>query len=154
VFRKVFRKAILTKTDCVLLALTGTVLCVIVLAIISAVVSPTTPPSTTTAAHIDETATILQMRPCSPTKEALDEVVKWSVLHDEPEFNRTMRTTHSFVVEAGMRVKVLDSGFATRKIRVLTNTAGEDYLKDEQGVFAADPRIGRECWVDFEALGH
>jgi len=44
-----------------------------------------------------------------------------------------------------MSVKILGVGFGKRKVRVLTNDAGETYLKDDQGVFAADPRIGREA---------
>jgi hypothetical protein len=51
-----------------------------------------------------------------------------------------------------MKVKILDVVLGKRRVRVLTNYAGETYLKDEQGSFLADPRIGRECWVVSEAV--
>lgn len=109
-------------------------------------------PTPTATAHVGETVTVLQTRPCGSTEEALDELVKWAVRGDNAEFNHTMRATRSFALDAGMKVKILDTGFGKRKIRVVTNNAGEAYLKDEQGAFPADTRIGRECWVNFEAL--
>jgi hypothetical protein len=63
-----------------------------------------------------------------------------------------MLRTRSIAIDAGMKVKVLDSSFGKRKVRVLTNSAGETLLKDDEGVFSADPRIGRECWAVTEAL--
>jgi|ERR1019366_1565247 hypothetical protein len=55
-------------------------------------------------------------------------------------------------LDGGMKVKILEVGLGRRRVRILTNDAGESYLKDEQGVFPADPRIGRECWVVSEAV--
>jgi hypothetical protein len=90
--------------------------------------------------------------PCGSNPEAFSELMKWAVRGDNPEVKRTMRATRSFGLVGGMRVKILDVGFGRRRVRVLTNSAGEAYLKDEEGSFAADPRIGRECWVVSEAL--
>ncbi|MGD0618548.1 MAG: hypothetical protein ABSB67_12885 [Bryobacteraceae bacterium] len=63
-----------------------------------------------------------------------------------------MNLTRSIGLNGGMSVKILDIGLGKRKVRVLSDTVGETYLRDEQGVFPADPRIGRECWVGVEAL--
>jgi hypothetical protein len=75
-----------------------------------------------------------------------------AVRGDNAELKRTLVKTRSIGIDGGMKVKILDFGFGKRKVRVLTNDAGETHLKDEQGVFPADPRIGRECWVVSEAL--
>ena len=90
--------------------------------------------------------------PCCSSEAAFDELIKWAGLHDEAELKRTLARTHSIGVLGGMQVKVLDSHVGMRKIRVLTNDAGEAYMRDEKGAFASDPRIGRECWIAPEAL--
>jgi hypothetical protein len=113
---------------------------------------PAASPPSTAAVHVGDTVTVLQVRPCSPTEDGLSELLKWSVRGDTAEFNRAMTRTGSIGIVPGMKVKVLDTGFGKRKVRVLTNDAGEAYLKDEQGTFPADTRIGRECWVNSEAL--
>ncbi len=101
------------------------------------------------------TATVVEGRgfwPCGSTTAAYDELMKWSVRGDMAEVRRTLTRTRSIGIVGGMKVKVLDIGFGRKKIRVLTNSAGQSTLRDEQGVFSADPRIGRECWVVSEAL--
>jgi hypothetical protein len=111
--------------------------------------------STPSTAAVGDTVTVRKGNgfwPCGSTKEAFDELMKWSVRGDNDEIKRTMRITRSFALDGGMQVKVLDVGFGKRKVRVMTNDAGEAYLRDEQGTFPADPRIGRECWVVAEAL--
>jgi len=116
--------------------------------------NPSAPASSSTAG-IGETVTVRQGNgywPCGSTTEAFDELMKWSVRGDQAEIKRTLVKTGSIGIDGGMKVKILDFGFGKRKVRVLTNDAGEAYLKDEQGVFPADPRIGRECWVVSEAL--
>jgi hypothetical protein len=90
--------------------------------------------------------------PCGSSEAAFNELIKWAGLHDEAELKRTLARTHSIGVLGGMQVKVLDSHVGIRKIRILTNDAGEGYLRDEKGVFASDSRIGRECWIAPEAL--
>jgi LSD1 subclass zinc finger protein len=90
--------------------------------------------------------------PCGSTPAAFDELLRWAVRGDNAELKRTMYMTHSFALDGGMKVKILGVGFGRRKVRVLTNAGGEAYLNDADGVFAADPRIGRECWVVEEAL--
>ncbi len=89
---------------------------------------------------------------CTPTQEALDEVMNWLVRHDDEEARRTSIKTGSIAVRSGQQVKILDQTFSERKIRVLSADDGQTYLWDEQGVFAADPRMGRECWVVREAV--
>jgi hypothetical protein len=104
---------------------------------------------------IGETAIVIGATgywPCGSSESAFDELVKWAALHDEAETKRTMVRTHSIAVLGGMQVKVLESHIGMRKIRVLTNDAGEGYLRDEKGVFASDSRIGKECWIAPEAL--
>lgn len=116
--------------------------------------SPASPLSPSRA-DIGESVTVRQGNgfwPCGSTKEAFDELMKWAVRGDNAEVKRTMGITHSIGIVGGMKVKILDIGFGKRKVRVLTNDNGEAYLRDEQGVFPADPRIGRECWVASEAL--
>ena len=78
--------------------------------------------------------------------------MKWAVRGDMGEVRRTLMRTGSIGLDGGMKVKILDTGIGKRQVRVLTNDAGDAYLKDEQGEFSADPRIGRECWVVSEAV--
>ena len=78
--------------------------------------------------------------------------MKWAVRGDNEEMKRTMRATHSIGLTSNLRVKVLDTGFGKRRVRVVSDREGNVYLKDEKGQFLADPRIGRECWVVTEAL--
>jgi len=113
------------------------------------------PPASPGTAGIGETVTVRQSSgfwPCGSTTEAFGELMKWAVRGDNAEVKRTLVKTRSIGIVGGMQVKIQDFGFGKRKVRVLTNDAGEAYLKDEQGVFPADPRIGRECWVVSEAL--
>jgi hypothetical protein len=112
-------------------------------------------PASASRAYIGETVTVQHDKgfwPCGSTPQAFDELMKWTVRGDNAEVKRTMARTRSIAVNGGMKVKILDLAFGKRKVRVLTNDAGEALLKDEQGVFPADPRIGRECWVVAEAL--
>lgn len=107
---------------------------------------------------IGDTATVRQGQgfwPCGSTPDALEELMKWAARGDKEAVTRTLFKTKSIGIVGGMQVKILDSrGFLSiqRRVRVLTNDAGEARLKDEQGEFSADPRIGRECWVASEAL--
>jgi hypothetical protein len=106
-------------------------------------------------ADVGETVTVRQANgfwPCGSTTQAFDELMKWTARGDNAEVRRTLVLTRSIGLNGGMDVKILDIGLGKRKVRVLTNTAGEAYLRDEQGVFPADPRIGRECWVVAAAL--
>ena len=80
---------------------------------------------------------------CSPTQEALDEVLNWVVRHDNDEARQTAIKTGSIAVSSGQRIKILDATFTERKIRVLSA---------DDGVASDDPRIGRECWVVQEAV--
>jgi hypothetical protein len=110
----------------------------------------TTSPNATAAGIGD----VVMVRPgywvCGSTKEALDEMVKWAVRNDNDEMLRTMQRTHSFAfVPQGFQVKILDSGVATRKVRVT------GWLDPDDGRIHAYPeekRIGRECWVASEAV--
>ncbi len=116
---------------------------------------PSPPSARTNPAGIGDTATVVQGNgfwPCGSTTEAYNELMKWAALGDHAEETRTLNRTRSIGIVGGMKVKILDVGLGKRKVRVLTNDAGEAYLKDEQGVFPADPRIGRECWVASEAV--
>ena len=89
---------------------------------------------------------------CAPTTDALDEVLQWITKGDETEARRVSLRTQSIRVTSGQKVKILDSGFATKKVRVLSAADGQVWMKDEKGWFSADPRIGRECWVVAEAV--
>jgi hypothetical protein len=107
------------------------------------------------AGDIGETVTVRHgtgFWPCGSTTEAFNELMKWAVQGDNGEVKRTLVKTGSIGLVGGMHVKVIDVGFGKRKVRVLTNDAGETTLTDEQGAFPADPRIGRECWVVSEAV--
>lgn len=124
--------------------------------------SPPTAPIVSAVTHPahypGETLTVIESNgfwPCGSTPEALSELTKWAVRGDNAEVRRTLVLTRSIGLMGGMQVKVLDrSGFLIQsaRVRVLTNTSGETYLRDEHGSFPADPRIGRECWIDSEAL--
>jgi hypothetical protein len=93
--------------------------------------------------------------PCGSSQEALDEMLTWIGRHDEAEVKRTMARTRSVGLTAGLQVKMLEYGgflFSVSKVRVVANSEGKVYEKDEQGTFLADPRIGRECWIPSDAL--
>jgi len=75
--------------------------------------------------------------PCGSTTDAFDELMKWAVRGDMGEVRRTLMKTGSIGLDGGMKVKVLDTGIGKRQVCVLTNSAGEAQLKDEQGVFPA-----------------
>ena len=87
---------------------------------------------------------------CGSTKEALDEMTKWAVRGDSAEMLRAMRRTRSFMLTPdGFQVKILDWSFTARKVRVI------GWLDPDDGRIHAYPeetRIGRECWVPFEAV--
>jgi hypothetical protein len=84
--------------------------------------------------------------PCGSTMAALDEMVNWAVRGDSAEVKRVMARTQSIALTSGLRVKILDTGFGKRKVRVLGNYAdGPRYAQE-------DPRTGVECWVATEAL--
>jgi hypothetical protein len=69
-----------------------------------------------------------------------------------PALFQILGRTNSIGLSAGMRVQILEIGFGKRKVRVLTNSAGQTALRDDKGTFRADSRIGRECWVVVEAF--
>jgi hypothetical protein len=110
---------------------------------------PTTASPST--AHVGDT---VMVRPgqwvCASTKEAYDQIAKWRVRGDSEEMLRTLQLTRSFLlVPDGFQVKIIDSSFLLRKVRVL------GWLDPDDGRIHAYPeetRIGRECWVPFEAV--
>jgi hypothetical protein len=69
---------------------------------------------------------------CGSTKDALDEMTKWAVRHDTNECVRVMIRTHSTLLKQGEMVKVLDRGFFTAKVRIISR--------------------GNECWIPSEAI--
>jgi hypothetical protein len=56
--------------------------------------------------------------------------MKWAVRGDNAEVRRTMNLTRSIGLNGGMSVKILDIGLGKRKVRVLSDTVGETYLRD------------------------
>ena len=110
--------------------------------------SPSTSPST---AHVGDTVMVGPGQwVCASTKEAYDQISKWRVRGDSEEMLRTLQLTRSFLlVPDGFQVKILDSSFILRKVRVM------GWLDPDDGRIHAYPeetRIGRECWVPFEAV--
>jgi hypothetical protein len=90
------------------------------------------------AIQIGDTATVVKSDgyfPCGSTPEALDELTKWAVKGDQDEVRRKLITTGSTPLLPGTRVKVLEDGFGSRKVRILTGVP-----------------VGVECWVVTEAL--
>jgi len=87
---------------------------------------------------------------CASSKAALDEITKWAVRNDRQEMLLTMQRTRSFMLAPdGYQVKILDSTFATRKVRVL------GWLDPDDGkihAYPEDNHIGRECWTPVEAV--
>jgi hypothetical protein len=105
------------------------------------------------SAEIDGAVTVVSGEwTCSATAEGLDRVEAAIARGDRPKALRTMGSTGSIALDGGMQVKVLDDRSGQRRVRVMTNHAGERYLRDGKGVFTADVRIDRECWVRSEAL--
>ena len=54
--------------------------------------------------------------------------MKWAVRGDNPELKQAMVKTHSFALNGGMSVKILDLGFEKRRVRVLTNSEAQEEL--------------------------
>ena len=73
---------------------------------------------------------------------------KWAVRGDREMF-QVMRRTHSFALQDGTQVKVLDFSFPATKVRVLGQLNPED---GRVHAYPEDARIGRECWVASEAV--
>lgn len=90
--------------------------------------------------------------PCGSSRAALDEMEKWASRGDQTALRSAMGRTRSIGLTEGLRVKILDTGVAQNKVRVVANRDGKGYERDADGVFPADPRIGAECWVTAEAL--
>lgn len=84
-------------------------------------------------AEVGETVTVRQANgfwPCGSTTQAFDDLMKWAVRGDNAEVRRTMNLTRSIGLNGGMSVKILDIGLGKRKVRVLSDTVGETYLRD------------------------
>ena len=64
---------------------------------------------------------------------------------DDSEVKRTLVRTRSIGLTSGLTVKILDVGFAKRKVRVL-GLYSDGQLRSE------DPRTAHECWVATDAL--
>jgi len=102
-----------------------------------------TPPSPSRAAHIGDTVTVGGARPfiCGSSKDAYDEAMKWAVLNDQLEMARSLAKTRSTLLMPGTRVKILDSSFLLRKVRVLDSDKLSALLPPD-----------KECWVALEAV--
>jgi hypothetical protein len=85
---------------------------------------------------------------CGSTKEAFWAMTKEAVSGSREMFG-TMRRTHSFALQDGAQVKVLDVGIVASKVRVLGQLDADD---DRVHAYPEDARIGRECWVASEAV--
>jgi hypothetical protein len=73
-----------------------------------------------TPAKLGELVTLSAATICMPTKEGLDEIVKWAVAKDTKEMARTMLRDGGSLINAGETVKVLDPGILHTKIRAST----------------------------------
>lgn len=93
---------------------------------------PASRPPIAATAHDGDIVPAAQSLFCGSSKDALDEITKWAVLHDTKECVRVVIRTHSSVLKQGDMVKVLDRGFFTTKIRILETDS--------------------ECWVPSEAI--
>lgn len=73
-----------------------------------------------TPAKLGELVTLSVTTICMPTKEGLDEIVKWAVRKDTEEMARTMLRDGGSLINSGETVKVLDPGILHTKIRAST----------------------------------
>jgi hypothetical protein len=69
---------------------------------------------------------------CMNTERGFEEIVKWATVNDTEEMTRAMLRYGGMFIARGDLVKVIDSGFAKRRVRVL--------------------KTGRECWVVSEVV--
>lgn len=81
---------------------------------------------------------------CASTVQAYGEITKWAVYNDRNEMARAMVMSHSFLLAAGTKVKVLDLGFGRRRVRVM-NTIIDSSIPD-MGT------EGQACWIADEGL--
>jgi len=104
--------------------------------------SPPSPASSSTG-RIGETTTVTGDKPwiCGSSKEAFDEATKWAELNDNSEMARSLAKTRSTLLMPGSRVKILESSFFLRKVRVLDTDKLSALLPPD-----------KECWVAFEAV--
>lgn len=103
--------------------------------------APSSARRTPTGTSIGATVTVQEVAgnrwwPCGSTEQAFDEVEKWVALRDNREAARTLIRTRSYGLSAGAAVKILDSGFGRRLVRVLDGD-----------------NAGAECWISTRALG-
>jgi hypothetical protein len=70
-------------------------------------------------ADIGETFTMKKPTVCGDTKEGFDEIVKWLALNDNQEAGRAMLKYGGSFINAGDKVKVLDTAFTVVKVRIL-----------------------------------
>jgi hypothetical protein len=85
---------------------------------------------------------------CGATKDAYWEMTK-SALTGKAEMFAAMRRTHSFALQDGAQVEVLEIGLAESRVRVLGQFDPDD---GRVHAYPEDARIGRACWVASEAL--
>jgi hypothetical protein len=86
--------------------------------------------------------------PCGSTKAAFWEMTRLSV-NGKRELFGTMRRTHSFALQDGAQVEVLEVGLAATRVRVSGQFDPDD---GRVHAYPEDARIGRECWVASEAV--
>ena len=69
---------------------------------------------------------------CMPTKDGLDEIVRWVAAGDKNEAARTMLRGGGSFIDPGQTVKILDPGILHAEVRVISS--------------------GRECWAVPETI--
>ena len=86
--------------------------------------------------------------PCGSTKDAYWEITK-SALTGKAAMFAAMRRTHSFALQDGAQVTVLDFGIAATRVRVIGQLDPGD---GRVHAYPEDGRVGRVCWVASEAV--
>jgi len=89
--------------------------------------------------QVGETGTVTadnnEYWPCGSTKATLDKLREWGKRKDQVEVRRILVTTGSSPLRAGTAVKLIDSGFGIRRVRILSGI-----------------QSSIECWVEAGAL--
>lgn len=89
--------------------------------------------------------------PCGSSKNALSEITKWAVQKDTAEMARTMAITGSALLIPGTRVKILDTGFMSSKIRIIRmGDPADSGLSGKSSLYYGF--AGQECWAPSEAV--
>lgn len=108
------------------------------------------PPPVATSTSAGEYVIVYKPWPCGSSKDALSEITKWAVRNDTREMAIAMARTGSALLIPGTRIKILDTGIMSSKVRIVR--MGDLASSGLSGSSKYYGFSGQECWVHSEAV--